>query len=165
MKYRKLTSDDAEIWKQIRIRMLTDHPEMFGEELTEFKANADEIASGRVKNEGIIGAFHEGELVGVCGRRRPLEKSKLKHTANIWGMYVVPEVRRQGVARELVRLALESLKAEGVEIVYIGVGSENERARTLYEQSGFTAWGTQPDCLRVSGVDYSITHMYQRLQI
>ncbi|MHC4839890.1 MAG: GNAT family N-acetyltransferase [Planctomycetota bacterium] len=163
MKYRKLNSDDAEIWKQIRIRMLTDHPESFGEDLNDFIAKADEVSKDRVKDEGIVGAFDNDKLVGVVGRYRPIEKTKHKHIATIWGMYVSPAVRRQGVGRELIKLALENLKTEGVEIVYIGVESENDAAHNLYKDMGFKAWGTEPDSLRVNGKDYSTIHMYQRI--
>ncbi|MCF6228643.1 MAG: GNAT family N-acetyltransferase [Planctomycetes bacterium] len=163
MNYRPLNINDAEIWKQIRIRMLTEHPEAFGKDLQSFEASADEVFRDRAQNGGITGAFLDGELVGVCGQHHLIEKTKRKHTANIWGMYVAPKARRLGVGRELLRLALESLKIEGVEIVYIGVVSENAGARTLYERSGFTVWGTEPDVIRVDGKDYSVIHMYQRI--
>ncbi|MBN2084387.1 MAG: GNAT family N-acetyltransferase [Anaerolineales bacterium] len=59
---------------------------------------------------------------------------------------VHPECRRQGIARELVRHALESIRREGGRNTYLQVDADNESALRMYREAGFveiggrTAW-------------------------
>jgi ribosomal-protein-alanine N-acetyltransferase len=50
---------------------------------------------------------------------------------------VVPEARRRGVGRELVRKALFEAKAAGVPSVGLSVDDRNAPARELYRRLGF----------------------------
>jgi len=60
--------------------------------------------------------------------------------ADTWDMAylgVVPEARRSGVGRELVRRALFEAKAAGMMMVTLAVDERNEPARRLYRTAGF----------------------------
>lgn len=162
---RLLDEHDADAYFELRRQALVEAPLSFASSLT------DDIASSRqavcdllrqVPESVIIGAFFEN-LVGVVGlyRDRHLKSS---HKAHLWGMYVIPNYRGQGVATELLDAALRhaSLLA-GVSWVHLSVTSAVPAARRIYERAGFHVWGTEPEALRHNGstvVDY---HMALRL--
>jgi len=55
----------------------------------------------------------------------------------VFGLYVRPDRRRQGVARALMRAVAEKIAAEGKDYVVLSVDTPNEAARTLYDRLGF----------------------------
>jgi GNAT superfamily N-acetyltransferase len=56
--------------------------------------------------------------------------------AYLLNFYVVPEMRRQGLARRLLELALECAKTRGVKVVTLAA---SKYGRPLYELYGFKA--------------------------
>lgn len=89
-------------------------------------------ASPRHTLEGIFLIRSEGRLAGMCGARvRP------DGSGAIYSMAVHPDVRRQGIARALLRHALLHLQRKGIREVYLWAHPGNERAITLYETEGF----------------------------
>jgi ribosomal protein S18 acetylase RimI-like enzyme len=55
----------------------------------------------------------------------------------VFGIYVVPEARRRGIAEALVRAAARVLRDEGRPYLVLGVDTPNEAARALYAKLGF----------------------------
>jgi len=55
----------------------------------------------------------------------------------LFGLYVVPEARRRGVARQLVAAAARLLREEGRRWILLNVDTPNEPARALYASLGF----------------------------
>jgi ribosomal protein S18 acetylase RimI-like enzyme len=56
---------------------------------------------------------------------------------HVEGLAVVVEARRRGLARALVRVAVEGARAEGLRSVGLHVSVTNEGAAALYESEGF----------------------------
>ena len=77
-------------------------------------------------------AVCEGKVVGVilCGHdgRRGI----IQHAC------VSPDVRREGVGSKLVNLALDALKAEGINKVLLVAFKKNEGGNAFWESQGFT---------------------------
>ncbi|MCA8912680.1 MAG: GNAT family N-acetyltransferase [Planctomycetes bacterium] len=161
MKIRALDADDANAWREIRLRMLSEHQEAFGEDPDDFAGRENAELVQRIRDGNVIGAWIDGALVGTvgwfCGRGR-----KRKHVAEIWGMYVAPEHRRTGAGRALLIEALRASAAEGVEVWELGVEEQNTGARALYEAEGFAEWGIEPDAYRFSDRSVNIIHMSRR---
>ena len=110
----------------------------------------------------MLGAFDPG-LVGMIGLIRE-KHQKLRHRARIWGTFVVPERRGQGIAGALLDEAIERARAlPGIERVDLGVATTNERASKLYESRGFREFGVEPDALRVDGRSIDEALMVLRL--
>lgn len=55
----------------------------------------------------------------------------------VFGLYVVPDARRRGIARALMREVARLLADEGRGYVVLSVDTPNEQARSLYERLGF----------------------------
>jgi len=54
---------------------------------------------------------------------------------------VTPDLRRHGVAWALLTRLCNDLAARGIETLILEANAENYRARTLYEQFGFSVVG------------------------
>ena len=111
----------------------------------------------------VYGAFVGGTLAGVVGIAREL-RTKNRHKAVVFGMYVAPEFGRRGVARALVRhLVAAAKEAQGLEQLVLTVTHSNEPARLLYESEGFRSFGIEPRAIRVGDRYYDKDHMVRFL--
>ncbi len=81
----------------------------------------------------------DGEVVGyaVARQRRP-------RAAHLHDIYVRPQVRRMGVAKELLAAVTTEMRNRGAEMLTLGVDLQNTVARTVYRRLGF-----QEDSLRL----------------
>src|SRR5690349_14314125 len=108
---RPLEAGDAAAWLDVRIRALREHPTAFLASEEEdgqpgVRGIAERLSEAHHKSF-VLGAFAGQALVGMAGvfRSRAL---KSRHTATVWGVYVVPEHRRAGLARRLVTAAISA---------------------------------------------------------
>ena len=60
-------------------------------------------------------------------------------------LYVVPDLRGDGLGRALLEAAMETARAEGAEQMEIGTSETDAAARGLYESAGFTNREGRPD--------------------
>lgn len=149
---RQLTEDDCAAFRDIRLAGLRESPTAFGSSYAAEKDRSlDEFAATIAKNY-LVGAFIEGALAGVAGFYQ-LSGEKVAHRGQIWGVYVDPAHRGQGLARALMEDVL--MHARGiVSQVHLCVVTGNEAALHLYESLGFVAYGIEPDALRIDGRSY-----------
>jgi ribosomal-protein-alanine N-acetyltransferase len=75
----------------------------------------------------------------------------VRDEAEILTMAVGPDHRRRGVGRALLDAALEVASARGAAAIFLEVREDNEAARALYAQAGFTEAGRRQGYY--SGVD------------
>jgi len=158
---RLLSVDDAEAFVTLRKAMLLESPWAFASSPEIDRGCNVELVRDSITRSGsaILGAFDGGSLVGACGLVRD-EKPKRCHIAVIWGVYVAPQVRRHGLGRQIVQAAIVTARSwQGVECIQLTVSEKAAAARMLYESLSFTAWGREPDALRVEGASFAETHM------
>lgn len=162
---RLLTEADAEAYFELRRASLLDTPLAFASSPEDDVASsADAIREQLRSGSGpaIFGAFRPG-LVGAVGLGRD-RHVKAAHKAYLWGMYVMPAFRREGIGAELLQAALRHARSmEGVAWVHLSVSSTAPAARRLYERAGFATWGTEPEALRYAGQAADEHHMALRL--
>jgi RimJ/RimL family protein N-acetyltransferase len=162
---RALQEPDAAAFAELRRAALVESPLAFasspGDDLTS-DLDALRAQLRRAPEWTVLGAV-EDRLIGVVGIYRD-RHLKAKHKAHVWGMYVVPEHRRRGIAGTLLEAALHHARAlHGVSQVHLGVTSAAPAARRLYERAGFVVWGTEPEALRHAGQSVIEHHMTLRL--
>jgi ribosomal protein S18 acetylase RimI-like enzyme len=96
----------------------------------------DKMSSLRTQRAGspdlFLGAFAEGRLVGAViasddGRRGWINR-----------LAVLPEVRRMGVAKALIKAAEDALRKRGRHLFCVHVDSDNELSMGLLEKAGYT---------------------------
>src|SRR3954471_6308392 len=76
-----------------------------------------------------------GFLIGTVEREIPIYR--LKEYGFLHDLWVEPEYRHEGAARQMVMLGVEKFKEMGVEQVRLDTAAENEAARKLFEACGF----------------------------
>jgi ribosomal protein S18 acetylase RimI-like enzyme len=153
---RQLTEDDAAIYREVRLRGLREDPEGFGETYEEALARplAETVARFRSHDAAIgtfiLGAYDDaGALVGMVTMVRE-PQTKLRHRANIYGMYVAPEARRSGIGRALLaEVCARAARIDGLEQLHLYVVTSNEAAQRLYQSVGFVTYGTAPGAFKL----------------
>ena len=170
---RALAPDDAESYVELRAQALLQDPLSFT------AGPGDDVASSvdfvrralADPDQATFGAFVDrgapeagSELVGIVGINRERHR-KRAHRAVIWGLYVTPAHRGHRVGRVLMEAAIAFARSlDGVEYVDLGVGDWNRAAMRLYQDLGFTIWGTEADSLRVGDTVVAEHHMVLRLR-
>jgi GNAT superfamily N-acetyltransferase len=92
------------------------------------------------QNVALVAENDDGEVVGFA-----LAKMDHPGIGHLSDLYVAPEARRQGAARELIREAATRLRErEDATVLTLGVQMSNDDARAAYERLGF-----QPESLRL----------------
>lgn len=158
MLIRLLTELDAKQFWVLRFKGLRGNPEAFGASYEEdINIPIDNLMSRfssdlilPLEENFMIGAFNENkDMVGVVGFRRE-RRIKLKHKANIWGMYVAPEFRQTGIGKLLLAELLNKSKSlDDLEQINLGVVSSNVNAKRLYDSLGFKIYGVEKNALKI----------------
>lgn len=158
---RRLTTDDAAIYRAIRLEGLERHPEAFGASFDAESAESLKFFAGRLTTASVFGAFEGAMLQGVAGFFASTS-AKERHKATLFGMYVRAAARGQGTGQRLVETVLEASARHYVSI-QLTVVTTNQAAQQLYERCGFECYGVEPRSLKVDGVYYDEALMYRPL--
>jgi ribosomal protein S18 acetylase RimI-like enzyme len=167
MQIRFLTPDDAPEYSRLRLEMLQLEPQAFSSSAEEHRSlSMDELRRriGSVEEDQfIVGAVEEGRLFGVVGFYR--EKGlKTRHKGRIWGVYVTPDKRDQGLARKMFETLLQRASTiASLEQILLSVAATQTAAFRLYQSLGFQSWGCEPRGLRVG--DQWIDEHYMILRL
>lgn len=88
-------------------------------------------------------AERDGQLVGYVKLGPPhLPFEPRGEAAELRQLYVVEEMKGQGIAHELIQWAIERSRHLGADYLYLSVFTENHRARRFYEKYEFEPEGT-----------------------
>jgi RimJ/RimL family protein N-acetyltransferase len=144
--------DVNEYWK-LRLEALQDSPESFSASYEESVNQSIESVKERInqtEENYILGAFTESNhVVAMAGFRRE-QTLKLKHKGIIWGVYVAPEHRKQGIGCKLISEIIQRSKnLKDFYQINISTMVGNESARHLYKSLGFVSYGIERNALRV----------------
>lgn len=152
---RVLAPSDAPAFQALRLRGLLECPEAFA------SSHEEEVGTPLAEIEGklqpapggaIFGAFLDERLCAVVGLQREAF-AKLAHKSFVWGVYVAPEARGQGVGARLLSHVLDHARtAFGSRQVNLGVNTRNEAAIALYRKLGFVTYGLERGYLQVGAV-------------
>jgi RimJ/RimL family protein N-acetyltransferase len=166
MEIRQLTEADVASYWPLRLRALREEPEAFGGSYEVQRDLPLEVPAARLRaaeeapDSAIFGASDEGgRLVGMIGLQRE-QGVKNRHKAMIWGVYVTPEARGQGLGSALLQTALDfGRQIPGLEQVLLAVAAHNTAARALYLAAGFETWGLEPLALKLGDRYVDEEHM------
>ena len=85
----------------------------------------------------------DGRLVGYVKLGPPhLPFEPRGEAAELRQLYVIEEMKGQGVADELMRWVIERARDQRADFLYLSVFTDNHRARRFYEKYGFEPEGT-----------------------
>jgi ribosomal protein S18 acetylase RimI-like enzyme len=161
LEIRPLAENDHAAFRRLRLEATADSPTAIAPTYQEEAGRTDEENRARIRRtdtQAVFGAFIDGQLAGIAGlRREPLEQ--LRHKATLWGVFIRPERRHEGLARALLSHVLSYAREEGVLQVQLCVNAENARARSLYHSLGFATYGLEPRAMRVGDRYFAEEHM------
>jgi len=147
---RVLGPDDAPAYVALRKASLVEAPLAFASSPADDRASSVpfmEASLGEADGPMVVGAFDGERLVGASGLFRE-QKLKLNHMANVYGMYVSPGARGQGVGQALMEKIIAMARGmDGLLIVRLSVSDTQLAAKRLYERLGFVQWGFEPKAL------------------
>jgi RimJ/RimL family protein N-acetyltransferase len=153
---RQATVADAAALRELRLEALQLHPEAFG---SDYEKEAAQPAADWVQrlsspaDRAVFVAEGGSRLVGMTGIYRS-ENIKSKHNATIWGVYVRPAWRGQGIAQHLVEAGLDWARQQGLKFVKLAVVTTNVAAIRAYQKMGFRVYGVDPAVLFHAQVYY-----------
>lgn len=164
MNIRRLGPDDANAYRELRLRALREHPEAFTSSYEEAAVQPIGMTQQRLAgpSQKLWGAFEGETLCAMIGLDMET-RIKNRHKATLVGMYVAPERAGRGVGHALVEAALQEARACAVELVVLTVTQGNSEAAKLYERCGFRSFGIEPRAIKVDGRAYAKNHMYLEL--
>ena len=114
---RLLTPTDADAYLRVRLSQVELEPNAFAESPIEVRgktsaATAERLAAPRDVSF-IVGACADSEIVATAGYFRRMEL-KTRHKGRVWGVFVAPVFRGQGLGR----LVMNKRIAEGLVEMY-----------------------------------------------
>jgi len=141
---RRLASHEWRRYRSLRLRALADSPESFATTLDEATARGDDswrqqVAEGAESTSqlALVAEVHS-RLVGLAWFRLDDQNRYVVHAYQMW---VAPEFRRLGIARELLNGGIRwALSVDARHIVLEATCGENAAMR-LYEAAGFKPVG------------------------
>lgn len=157
---RRLTRDDVDAYRAIRLEALTRHPESYGTSPDSFTARPRDALQAMLDRMAIFGVVTaSGSLAGIVAYARD-DGERETHRGWLLQVYVQPEMRGTGASLALLEAAVAHARREVIQL-HLMVGAHNAPAIRLYEKAGFKTYGTDPRCLYVNG-RYIDEHMMVR---
>ena len=156
---RRLTREDVDAYRALRLEALTNHPTAFFSSAEEFEQRSTAELVDLLDRLVFLGAVREtGELVGMMAFEAGQKRQS--HRGWLFQVYVQPSMRGTGCARALLEAIIDYARTE-VSQLHLSVESKNEPALRLYQKAGFTLYGTDPRYMSVDG-RYVDEHMMVR---
>jgi len=132
--------DEGELFKRMRLTALRESPFAFA---STYKAalrrspeswseQANSTARGSARCTFI--AFYDDSPIGIAALYRTEEENDVGELLQVW---VSPEHRGKGVARDLMDAVFQWASANGFRTVVATIGKGNVRAQRFYQKYGF----------------------------
>lgn len=159
MQIRFLNHDDAAGYHMLRLHGSQEAPDAFDLTYEEEQQQTLFEVAERLQQRGdppyhfVLGAFDEQKtLVGTAALTRETSE-KMQHKAIVWGVYVSPVVRRQGIGHIILQeLIKQASQLAGLEQVHVGIVASNKKAHQLYTSLGFQSYGIAPRAMRQDNI-------------
>jgi ribosomal protein S18 acetylase RimI-like enzyme len=165
MNVRRLVPADAPAYRALMLAAYARHPDAFTSSPAERAALPlawweARVAEAPDAHERVVGAWADDTLAGVAGLSFET-RAKARHKATLFGMYVLPAFRHEGVGARLVDAVLAAARArDGVGLVQLTVSAGNRAAQALYARAGFVPFGVEPFAVAVDDGFVAKVHMW-----
>lgn len=158
---RRLSVDDVEIFRRIRLEALSRDPSAFASVYDDWVGLPEEEWRDRL-SEPVFVAFLNDEPVGMMGlsRYRP---RKIAHRAILVSVYVRKRARGTGIAADLLAAVSDYARSRGIAQLELAVNAENAVAVQFYRRHGFVEVGRIPDGVLDGGREIDDIVMVRRL--
>jgi ribosomal protein S18 acetylase RimI-like enzyme len=159
---RRLTAEDAAMFKAFRLHSLRDAPDAFHSLPEEWDLPLAMVVQ-RLSDNRIFGAHDpSGNLVGIAMLALTARSIKqMRHKCEIWSVYVDPSARGQGLARRLVKTCINEAKSLGFEAVLLTASTHLTHVVKLYKSLGFEIYGTERGMVKIRDGRYIDDHLME----
>lgn len=163
---RRVTAEDWQDWRSVRLAALREAPRAFGSRLADWADAAEErwrarlslpgaldllavdVAGPSVPGAEVAGAAVSGAAAPrVVGMASGVPDPDDASVVELISMWVDPDARGRGVARSLIDAIVDRAAAAGAFAVRLAVMPDNAVARRAYERAGFVALDEPGDAL------------------
>ncbi|YAL83767.1 N-acetyltransferase family protein [Dermacoccaceae bacterium W4C1] len=141
---RALGDDDWQVYRDIRLTALQDSPEAFAASHQTEQEFDEQFWRQRMARSRRLVAEQEGRLVGVVSVGTIVDTEDLDENGNatevlgeLFGLWVDPALRGQGVAWKLVQAGVDQARHEERSHVAYWVGVDNGRGVAFASSFGF----------------------------
>ena len=143
MIFRRLTENDAGIFRDLRLLALKDSPENFASTYEDWKARSLVEYREIIRTEAVFAVFEGDRPLGLAGLVDE-DRSKMAHRTTLSLVFVRPECRGSEAAEVLLNGVIAKARASGRLQIEAAVNSENLRAIRFYERHSFRIVGKIP---------------------
>lgn len=151
MQVRILTSEDADVWRALRLDGLKRFPEAFLTLYEEALARPIAQVAERLGHGNTLGVFDDGACVGIASLH-PQDRPQTRHRAEVSAVYVRPSAHGTGAGDALMSGLLDHARTIGCWQTELYVAERNSHAIALYERHGFVRVGRMPNTAITHGI-------------
>jgi ribosomal protein S18 acetylase RimI-like enzyme len=143
---RELSSDDWQVWRELRLAALEDAPYAFGSQLSDWVDAEEKRWRARLEIPGgrNVVAVLDGMPVGMASGLPDDDEGGVVHLVSMW---VAPAGRGQGVGDRLMDQIERWARADAAHTLKLSVVDGNDKAHALYLRSGFVDTGEPGDLM------------------
>lgn len=141
---RRIRADEHAALRAVRLAALRDSPPAFGSTYQAEAAHPTQHWAERARHSSAgdesatFFATVDERIVGLVGAYRP---SRAEAVVELVSMWIAPDIRRSGAARQLVDAVLEWARVGSAASVELWVTQGNDPALELYRCAGFRETG------------------------
>jgi len=135
VRIRRLRGGDAETWRNLRLDALARHPEAYGSSHDDWAGRPLSAFADQLEAGCIYGAFAGERAVGC------MALAGTGDAGEILAVYVRPEFRGRGFARQLLAALETEARGRGMRQLTLSVARQNTGALRFYRRAGFSETG------------------------
>jgi len=166
----RLTSKDYDPFYSLRLASLEECPEEFATDAQSWRNAPRETINKLLMNSEerpdmpIFGAWNGDALVGLAGLNRDVRPSVM-HKSTLWGLYVTPDQRKQGVGQALLEETIKAAReTPDLRLIRAVVTVTSQEALSLLERMDFKRYGHEPEAKRWNDTFYDQVYLWLPLQ-
>jgi ribosomal protein S18 acetylase RimI-like enzyme len=158
--FKKVSPDDWQKFREIRLKGLQTDPQAFGGTFQSESQEGEEYWKERFSNpERCFYAAEEGNIfVATAGSKKIAEDNWM-----IVAVYTLPEFRGKNISKELINQIIGEAKKTGASKVSLMVNPQQESAVNLYKKMGFEIIKIEKDQKMGDGKVYDEYYMEKEL--
>jgi len=141
-------------YKKLRLNALKTEKFAFSKDYSEEKDLGSSFWKSRLISKSVICAEKDNELIGMAAFVFNSNKS-IKHIAEIFAVYVIPEMRGKGVSKKLFDFIAKEAKKKKIIKINLSVFENNIPAKEFYLKQGFKIVGKREKEFFVDKVYYN----------
>jgi len=152
----------VDVFRRIRLEALREEPAAFASSAEDWERLSEAEWRRRLADTPVFVAFVDDAPVGVMGLMRE-RAAKTAHRATLVMVYVRKDLRRLGLARQLLDTLTSHAIACGIRQLELAVSADNAAARGFYRREGFVEIGIVPGGHWIGGREIDEILMARRI--